>query len=226
MKENESSEEPEEPPPIKELVTGEKKDVFVGPQHNKERLKGKKKKESSPPMSTPRKNTKPEYDGGSQLKKEWKRLEIERRAIEIVLDLENRDENNEGYKAIDVHELKLGYDVVVVPQKISMFEYDEEAYAQATKKFIEIKASKHDSDDFIITNQEIEKAKIFSEFFFIYRVTDAMSNKPIIYIVDHPLEQYHDAIDEKIVKIIQDWKSKEGLHYVEIPYHTKYNIKK
>jgi Protein NO VEIN, C-terminal len=153
--------------------------------------------------------------------KEWSRLEVERRAIEIVIDLENRDKDNEGYKAIDVHELKLGYDVVVIPHKITMFEYDEKSYANVTKKFIEIKASKRDSEDFVITAQEIEKGEKFTNSFFLYRVTNTMSKKPVIYIVDRPLEQYHDAIDEKTVKIVQDWKTKEGLHYIEVPYYPK-----
>ena len=149
-------------------------------------------------------------------KMDWSRNAVEEQAISLVLQDENEHNEHAGYVARDVHKRKMGYDVVVVPIHITSSHFNEKKHGHLVKKFIEIKASKVDSDDFVITDQEWEKAEYFKERYFLYRVINTMSKHPIAFVIDYPVEQYRDAIVERTARVIEDWRKRAGVRMKEI----------
>lgn len=154
---------------------------------------------------------------------DWSRNTVEERAISLILKDENEDEENAGYVAIDVHKRKLGYDAVIVPIQITSRLFSEKKHGHLVRKFIEVKASKVDSDDFVITVREWEKADLFKDRYFLYRVINTMSKYPIAFVIDNPAEQYRDAIVERTARVIEDWRKRPGIRMKEISFGSRSN---
>ena len=139
-----------------------------------------------------------------------KELYESRDALESILEQSRKEFIKE------LEKIKMGYDVVVVPIHITSSHFNEKKHGHLVKKFIEIKASKVDSDDFVITDQEWEKAEYFKERYFLYRVINTMSKHPIAFVIDYPVEQYRDAIVERTARVIEDWRKRAGVRMKEI----------
>ena len=213
-------------PPIDEMVPGNVEDVEPKKSDKKKRKKPSKSRKRSRKgkKKSDKKGKKgKEKDEDEVMKTEWSRLDIEKRAIELIMNWENEQEKSLGYKAIDVHSEKIGYDIVIIPSQIPEEEYDENKYSTVVKRFIEVKASKKDSEDFVITDQELKKAKKFEKSFYIYRVVNTMTNTPDIYIIQDPKTQYSDAIVEQKALIVEDWKKRrnEDIEFKKIPFHQR-----
>jgi len=151
-------------------------------------------------------------------KVDWSRKAVEARAIELILTDENENREDETFVARDVHEAKPGYDIAVLPYQIDSGSFDERRHEHLVKQFIEVKASKTDSDDFVITEKEWEKANTHGDNYFLYRVVNTMSDTPTAFVIRNPAAQYRDALVEKNVRMVEDWRKKKGLRMTELRF--------
>ncbi len=124
--------------------------------------------------------------------------EIERIGMQIAMEYER----SQGREPEDVSKENLGFDI--------------RSKGKNEVRYIEVKA-RRDEGQVVLTPNELLKAKIFKEQYWLYIVANAIT-KPVLYIINNPAENLKMQEKVEVVRFIipvEEWKSKGAKAWTE-----------